>query len=103
MEFHRVLTQGINYPYNEPGRYRNHAVTVGPYRPPATGEEVRGVMAEFVHWFNTGTPTLWDPVIRSIVAHFYLVSPFLLGDTHLGTAMGALLGQWRVSCSTSQA
>ena len=80
LEFHRVLTQGINYPYNEPGRYRNHAVTVGPYRPPATGEDVRGVMTEFVHWFNTGIPTSWDPVIRSIVAHFYLVSIHPFGD-----------------------
>ena len=79
-EFHRVLTQGINYPYNEPGRYRDHAVTVGPYRPPATGEDVRGVMTEFVHWFNTGIPTSWDPVIRSIVAHFYLVSIHPFGD-----------------------
>ena len=80
LEFHRVLTQGINYPYNESGRYRNHAVTVGPYRPPATGEEVRRLMAEFVHWFNTGAPTSWDPVIRAIVAHFYLVSIHPFGD-----------------------
>ena len=80
LEFHRVLTQGIAYPYNEPGRYRNHAVTVGPYRPPATGEEVRGLMTEFVNWFNTGVPTSWDPVIRAIVAHFYLVSIHPFGD-----------------------
>ena len=80
LEFHRVLTQGIAYPYNEPGRYRNHAVTVGPYRPPATGEEVRRLMAEFVHWFNTGVPTSWDSVIRAIVAHFYLVSIHPFGD-----------------------
>ena len=80
LEFHRVLTQGIDYPHNEPGQYRNHTVTVGPYRPPATGDEVRGVMTEFVHWFNTGEPTTWDPVIRAIVAHFYLVSIHPFGD-----------------------
>jgi len=80
LEFHRVLTQGIAYPYNEPGRYRNHAVTVGSYRPPATGEEVRRLMAEFVNWFNTGVPGSWDPVIRAIVAHFYLVSIHPFGD-----------------------
>ena len=80
LEFHRVLTQGISYPYNEPGRYRNHAVTVGPYRPPATGEEVRRLMAEFVYWLNTGVPASWDPVIRAIVAHFYLVSIHPFGD-----------------------
>ena len=80
LEFHRVLTQGINYPYNEPGQYRNHAVTVGPYRPPATGEEVRRCMSEFINWFNTGEPTSWDPVIRAIVAHFYVVSIHPFGD-----------------------
>ena len=79
-EFHRVLTQGISYPYNEPGRYRNHAVTVGPYRPPSNGEEVRRLMTEFVNWFNTGVPASWDPVIRAIVAHFYLVSIHPFGD-----------------------
>ncbi len=80
LEFHRVLTQGISYPYNEPGRYRNHAVTVGPYRPPSNGEEVRRLMTEFVNWFNTGVPASWDPVIRAIVAHFYLVSIHPFGD-----------------------
>ena len=80
LEFHRVLTHNIDYPHNEPGQYRNHAVTVGPYRPPSTGEEVRRLMAEFVHWFNDGAPTTWDPVIRAIVAHFYLVSIHPFGD-----------------------
>ena len=80
MEFHRTLTEGINYPHNEPGRYRNHSVTVGNYRPPPTGEEVRRLMAEFVQWFNTGLPTHWAPVIRAIVAHFYVVSIHPFGD-----------------------
>ena len=80
LEFHRVLTHNIDYPHNEPGQYRNHAVTVGPYRPPSTGEEVRRLMAEFVHWFNAGAPTTWDPIIRAIVAHFYLVSIHPFGD-----------------------
>ncbi|MYC38681.1 MAG: Fic family protein [Chloroflexi bacterium] len=80
LEFHRVLTHNIDYLHNEPGQYRNHAVTVGPYRPPSTGEEVRRLMADFVHWFNTGAPKTWDPVIRAIVAHFYLVSIHPFGD-----------------------
>ncbi len=80
LEFHRVLTQSIGYPHNEPGSYRDHAVTVGPYRPPGTGEEVRRLMTEFVRWFNMGAPTSWDPVIQAIVAHFYLVSIHPFGD-----------------------
>lgn len=80
MEFHRILTEGINYPHNEPGSYRNHSVIVGSYRPPPTGEEVRRLMSEFVRWFNTGLPTHWDPVLRAIVAHFYVVSIHPFGD-----------------------
>ena len=80
MEFHRILTEGINYQHNEPGRYRNHSVTVGSYRPPPTGEEVRRLMAEFVRWFNTGLPTHWDPALRAIAAHFYVVSIHPFGD-----------------------
>ena len=78
--FHEILTQDISYPHNEPGHYRNHAVTVGTYRPPPTGEEVRRLMAEFVRWFNTDLPTHWDPVLRAIVAHFYVVSIHSFGD-----------------------
>ena len=80
LEFHRILTQGINYPHNEPGRYRNHSVVVGSYRPPTTGEEVRRLMTEFVRWFNTGLPMHWDPVLRAIAAHFYVVSIHPFGD-----------------------
>ncbi len=80
LEFHRILTQGVNYTHNEPGRYRDHSVTVGVYRPPATEEEVRRLMREFLEWFNTGLPATWDPVIRAIAAHFYVVSIHPFGD-----------------------
>ena len=80
LEFHRILTQDINYPHNEPGRYRHHSVVVGRYRPPPTGEEVRRLMTEFVRWFNTGLPTHWDPVLRAIAAHFYVGSIHPFGD-----------------------
>ncbi len=80
LEFHRILTQGINYLHNVPGRYRNHSVTVGSYRPPSIGEEVRRLTTEFIRWFNTGLPTHWDPVLRAIAAHFYVVSIHPFGD-----------------------
>ena len=80
LQFHRILTQGIRYPHNEPGSYRNHAVTVGNYRPPPTGEEVRELMSGFVHWFNRGQAVTWPPVLRAIAAHFYLVSIHPFGD-----------------------
>ena len=86
LQFHRILTQGIDYPHNEPGRYRNHSVVVGAYRPPETGGQVRSLMAEFLRWFNSGLPTSWDPVLRAIVAHFYVVCIHPFGDGNGRTA-----------------
>ena len=77
---HDVLTQGIDYNHNESGRHRNFRVTVGPYVPPETGDDVRRLMREFIRWFNTGAPTQWHPIIRAIVAHFYIVSIHPFGD-----------------------
>lgn len=78
--FHAILTREISYEHNEPGRYRSHRVTVGPYVPPETGDDVRRLMREFVEWFNTGERTHWNPVVRAIAAHFYVVSIHPFGD-----------------------
>ncbi len=80
LKFHHILTAGINYEHNEPGRYRSHAVNVGPYRPPSSQDEVRDLMTEFFTWFNTGLPSTWNPVLRAIIAHFYVVSIHPFGD-----------------------
>ena len=61
-------------------------MNVGPYRPPPDGEQVRELMARFVRWFNEGSPTGWDPVVRAIVAHFYVVSIHPFGDGNGRTA-----------------
>lgn len=80
LDFHRILTEGIDYPHNAPGRYRSHSVNVGPYRPPETEETVRRLMTEFIAWLNTGPPAAWDAVLRAIAAHFYVVSIHPFGD-----------------------
>ncbi len=79
-EIHRLTTEGLPYAGNAPGEYRSHAVTVGDYRPPATGEEVRRLMAEFVRWFNQGEALRWDPIVRAALAHFYVASIHPFGD-----------------------
>ena len=78
--FHATLTRGIDYEHNEPGRYRSYRVNVGRYVPPETSDDVRERMAEFIEWFNTGPPARWNPVVRAIVAHFYVVSIHPFGD-----------------------
>jgi len=80
LDIHKILTQNIEYKHNVPGEYRTHAVSAGSYFPPKSGEEVRALMKEFVRWFNHGEPKGWDPVIRAIVAHFYIVSIHPFGD-----------------------
>ncbi len=79
-EIHRLTTDGLRYPGNVPGEYRSHAVTVGNYRPPATGEEVRRLMADFVRWFNQGEALRWDPIARAAIAHIYVVRIHPFGD-----------------------
>jgi Fic family protein len=84
---HRITTKDINYPDNIPGKYRTHDVYAGSYIPPS-GEDVRKLMREFIQWFNMGTPSAWDPIIRAIVAHFYVVSIHPFGDGNGRTSRG---------------
>lgn len=79
-EIHRLTTEGVPYRGNEPGQYRDHAVSAGDYRPPASGDEVRQLMTDFVHWFDQGEAAAWDPIVRAAVAHFYVVSIHPFGD-----------------------
>ena len=85
---HRLTTEGIDYPNNEPGVYRNHPVHAGSYVPPRTGDEVRKLTAQFVEWLNHGPPAEWPPVTRAMAAHFYLVSIHPFGDGNGRTARG---------------
>jgi len=85
---HRLTTQGIDYPTNEPGVYRNHPVHAGTYSPPRTGDEVRRLTAQFVEWLNHGPPQAWEAPIRAIAGHFYLVSIHPFGDGNGRTARG---------------
>ena len=77
---HRLTTEGIDYPNNIPGIYRSHQPTAGEYLPPETNEEIRRLMSEFVEWINSGERSDWDPIVRAVVSHFYVVSIHPFGD-----------------------
>lgn len=83
---HRLMTEGIDYPHNEPGAYRSHAVSVGTFVPPREGAEVRRLMDAFETWLNTPPVKVWPPVARAIAAHFYFVSIHPFGDGNGRTA-----------------
>ena len=85
---HEITTQNIDYENNVPGGYRSHPVEVQTYHPPSSREEVRTLMQGFVQWFTEGLPQDWDPVVRAIVAHFYVVSIHPFGDGNGRTARG---------------
>lgn len=99
-KIHEIITRDIDYDGNIPGKYRNHPVRAGTYIPPRTGTEIRSQMKEFIRWFNEDAPTIWDPIIRAIVAHFYVVSIHPFGDGNGRTARGVeslLLYQGKVN------
>ena len=73
-KIHELMTKDIIYANNIPGQYRNGPVNAGNYVPPGSGEKVRDLMKQFVERFNTPPIINWDPIIRALAAHFYLIS-----------------------------
>ena len=93
LDLHKITTRNIAYPGNVPGQYRDFAIAVGGYIPPRDGEVVKNLMRQFITWFGEGLPGTWDPIIRAIVAHFYIVSihPFGDGNGRTSRAVESLL------------
>jgi Fic family protein len=91
--FHKITTLRIDYPHNVPGEYRNIAVTVDNYIPPEGGEKIQFLMRQFVTWYNEGIPANWDPIIKAIAAHFFVVSihPFVEGNGRTSRAVESFL------------
>ena len=87
--FHSTITQAIPYPDNLPGEYRTFPVHAGDYLPPADGETVKQLMTQFFQWFYSGQAAHWHPVVRAIVAHFYLTSIHPFGDGNGRTSRAA--------------
>ena len=85
--FHEILTRGIDYEHNEPGRYRQQGVHVARFQPPRH-EDVPGLMTEFIEWLNDHRGESFDPIVRAVVAHFLLVSIHPFGDGNGRTSRG---------------
>src|SRR5438105_5036534 len=76
-----VMDQGIA------GRYRDIRVRVGRYLPPPP-EQVSGLMAELLEWWNTQS-LKWSPVISSALVHYQFedIHPFADGNGRTGRAL----------------
>ena len=88
-KLHEITTKKIDYENNIPGKYRNFAVRAGNYIPPREGNQVQELMRQFISWFNQGESTSWAPIIRAIIAHFYIVSIHPFGEGNGRTSRAA--------------
>jgi len=79
-KLHEITTKDIDYEHCTPGKYRSHAVSAGDYIPPLDYNTIRELMTRFVFWLLQEKPANWDPIIKAIVAHFYIVSIHPFGD-----------------------
>ena len=87
--FHRTITQDIGYPHNTPGEYRTRPVRVGSYIPPGNPERVKALMSGFLDWLTSDSVAHWGPIIRALVAHFYVIAIHPFADGNGRTARAA--------------
>ena len=85
LEMHRLLTEGSDDRNNVPGRLRTHGVVVGT---PGLGgvhrcaphEDVPRLMDRFVEFVASRDVGAQHPVVRALLAHFFLVTIHPFGD-----------------------
>ncbi len=85
LQMHRLVTRGSDEDDNVPGELRSHPVVVGTKAlggvhrgaPPA---DVQRLMEEFVIFVNSNKLAAQHPVIRALMAHFFLVTIHPFGD-----------------------
>ncbi len=85
LHMHEMMTRLSDETDNVPGRLRTHAVTVGTaslggVHPGAPHEDLPRLMAEFVEFVNSPRLRSEHPVIRALLAHFFLVTIHPFGD-----------------------
>ena len=89
LEMHRHTTEGIDYPRNAPGAYRDVPVAAGDYQAPLP-DEVGDLMDRFFEWFpETRDRDGWPECVRAVAAHFYLISIHPFGDGNGRTSRAA--------------
>jgi len=86
MHLHKLITEKSDEVNNVPGDLRHHPVVVGTealggVHRGAPSQELPALMAEFVNFVNSrAIKEKWHPVIRALLAHFFLVTIHPFGD-----------------------
>ncbi len=90
---HKLFTADLNYLSNAPGKYRdNFTPTFGVPRKTGlckTESEVQDAMSRYAVWLNkdnTGSLESNLPIIKAIMAHYYLTEIYPFGDGNGRTA-----------------
>ena len=99
-QIHKEFTNNMNYLSNVPGEYRNNfETTFGEPRKASlcrTLSEIQEAMWGLVNWLNskeTGGTLSKEPLIKAIMAHYYLteIHPFGDGNGRTARALEALI------------
>lgn len=82
---HKMVTENSDFTNNTPGRFRAFPVTVGSndiggVHRGAPHDRVPQLMEEYVRFVNSRTFMKKHPVIRALLAHFFLVTIHPFGD-----------------------
>ncbi len=85
MRMHRLNTVGSDEQSNTPGKLREHSVVVGTealggVHRGAPPERLAALMHEFIEFINSGALQAMHPVLRALLAHFFLVTIHPFGD-----------------------
>lgn len=82
---HRLMTTGSDVTHNAPGRFRTHDVAVGTaalggIHRGAPHSRVQRLTQEFAEFVNSRKLRHEHPVVRALLAHFFLVTIHPFGD-----------------------
>ena len=85
LSMHRLLTEGSDDRNNIPGRFRTHGVVVGTtdlggVHRGAPHDELPRLMDRFVDFVGSREVGAQHPVVRALLAHFFLVTIHPFGD-----------------------
>ena len=85
LEMHRLLTEKSDMEHNIPGRWRTFSVTVGSpelggVHRGAPHERLPGLMGEYIGFLASRRLQQVHPVVKALLAHFFLVTIHPFGD-----------------------
>lgn len=91
-EIHLITTKGIQEELNTPGKYRREFRYANNFEFPDP-KDVPRLIKQYIRFIDSGECQALHPVVRAVLAHFYLVSihPFYDGNGRVARAVEAYI------------